>query len=213
MRSLSNISCKLLSRWVSNAKVGFNVLIMQSKQTTPVPFASTTPFVPKTILWTNMSTCHTCDHRHSSIAASVQHLANSGCDGSTLCYCSTKITKANASDHILVCRFFAPIGCTLCPERLFKTLERANNHAWSAHGSGRHTFELQPTVKFKLSAQAGTRFAHMQFSQVLERTRNNTQKRAILKSLIKESNFTATNSYLFRLSAENKHRTDRKSVV
>lgn len=154
-----------------------------------------------------MSTCHTCDHRHSSIAASVQHLANSGCDGSTLCYCSTKITKANASDHILVCRFFAPIGCTLCPERLFKTLERANNHAWSAHGSGRHTFELQPTVDFKLSAQAGTRFAHMQFSQVLERTRNNTQKRAILKSLIMESDFTATNSYLFRLSAENKHRT------
>ena len=176
-----------------------------SKQTTFEVSKEPSKFQP-TYVRSNMSTCTNCDHRHSSVAATVQHLANSGCNGSAICYCHIKITAENASEHMLVCRFFAPIGCTLCPDRLFKTLERANNHAWSAHGSGRHTTELQPTVEFKLRAQAGTRFAHMQYDQVLERTRNNTQKRAILKALIKESDFTAPNSYLFRLSAENKHR-------
>ena len=154
----------------------------------------------------NMSTCNSCGLKFTSVAATVQHLANSGCNGSAICYCHTKITMANAPRHILTCRFFGPIGCSICPGINFKTLERANNHAWSAHGTGHYTPEIQQTVIFKLRAQVGTRFAHMQYEQVLERTRDNIQKRAILKTLIKESDFTAPNSHIFRLSAENKHR-------
>lgn len=150
-------------------------------------------------LYTNLTVCDTCEKGHSSKKAIIQHLANTGCPSSSICYCRNKITPSNAADHMLTCRFFGPLGCTLCPERFFKSLEKANNHAWSAHGGGRYTPILQDTVDFKMKAQAGTRFAHMQINQLKERTRNNAQKRTILKELVKESNFAATNSKFTQL--------------
>lgn len=155
---------------------------------------------PKQInLYTNMTVCDHCEKRHATRKATIQHLANSGCDGSAICYCRQRITKENASDHMLRCRFFGPLGCTLCPGRLFKSLEKANNHAWSAHAGGRFTPLLLETVEFKMHAQVGTRFAQMQVDQLLVRARNNAQKRTILKELIKESNFAASNSKFTQL--------------
>ena len=45
-----------------------------------------------------------------------------------------------------------------------------------------------------MTAQSKTRFDQMQTDQLLERARNNTLKRTILKELVKESNFAGTNS-------------------
>lgn len=150
-------------------------------------------------LFTNQTMCDTCGKGHTSKKAVVQHLANSGCTGSTFCYCRTKLTMANASEHMLKCRFFGPLGCTECPDMTFKSLEKANNHAWSAHGGGKYTPFLQDTVEFKMTAQVGTRFAQMQIAQLKERARDNTLKRTILKELVKESNFAATNSKFAQL--------------
>lgn len=146
------------------------------------------------MLMTNTTICVVCEKRHTSLKAVVQHLANSGCTGSTKCYCGLRVTRDTASDHMLACKYFGPIGCTLCPDRLFKSLDKANNHAWSAHGGGYWTPEIQDTVDFKMTAQIGTRFDHMQLDQLLERARNNTLKRTILKELVKESNFANHNS-------------------
>lgn len=140
-----------------------------------------------------------CNRHHTTRKAVIQHLANSGCDGSAICYCHARVTKDTATTHMSQCRFFGPIGCTICQDRLFKSLESANNHAWSAHGGGRFTEKIQPTVDFKMKAQVGTRFAHMQIEQLKERARNNTQKRMILKELVKESNFAAFNSKFLQL--------------
>lgn len=150
-------------------------------------------------LYTNLTVCDHCEKGHTTKKAIIQHLANSGCNGSTICYCRQKITNENAADHMLQCCFFGPLGCTLCPDRQFKSLEKANNHAWSAHGGGRWTAIIQDTVDFKMKAQAGTRFAQMQVDQLKERARNNAQKRTILKELVKESNFAATNSKFAQL--------------
>jgi len=150
-------------------------------------------------LYTNLTVCDHCEKGHTTRKAIVQHLANSGCTGSTICYCKQKITSENAADHMLACYFFGPVGCTLCPDRLFKSLEKANNHAWSAHGGGRWTPVIQDTVDFKMKAQIGTRFAQMQIGQLKERARNNAQKRTILKELVKESNFAASQSKFAQL--------------
>uniref|UniRef100_A0A8J9WWK4 Polyprotein n=1 Tax=viral metagenome TaxID=1070528 RepID=A0A8J9WWK4_9ZZZZ len=150
-------------------------------------------------LYTNLTVCDHCEKGHTTKKATIQHLANSGCTGSTICYCRQKVTKENAADHMLRCRFFGPLGCTLCPERLFKSLEKANNHAWSSHGGGRWTPIIQDTVDFKMKAQVGTRFSQMQIEQLKERARNNAQKRTILKELVKESNFAASNSKFTQL--------------
>nr|APG78061.1 hypothetical protein 1 [Beihai picorna-like virus 70] len=150
-------------------------------------------------LYTNLTVCDHCEKGHTTKKAVVQHLANSGCTGSTICYCGQKVCNKNAADHMLQCRFFGPLGCTLCPDRLFKSLEKANNHAWSAHGGGRWTPIIQETVDFKMQAQVGTRFVQMQIDQLKERARNNAQKRTILKELVKESNFAASNSKFSQL--------------
>lgn len=150
-------------------------------------------------LYTNLTVCDHCEKGHTTKKATIQHLANSGCTGSTICYCRQKVTKENAADHMLQCQYFGPIGCTLCPERLFRSLEKANNHAWSTHGGGRWTPIIQDTVDFKMKAQIGTRFSQMQIEQLKERARNNTQKRTILKELVKESNFAASNSKFTQL--------------
>lgn len=151
------------------------------------------------MLMTNLSVCDHCGMRHTSRKAVIQHLANSGCTGSAICYCGKKCTREDASEHMLACKYYGPIGCTLCPDRLFKSLDKANNHAWSAHGGGRWTPEILDTVDFKMVAQCNTRFDHMQISQLLERARNNTLKRTILKELIKESNFAGTNSKFMQM--------------
>jgi len=79
-------------------------------------------------------------------------------------------------------------------------LERAKNHAWSAHGGGKWTPETLETVEFKMYSQCGTtRFDQMQLSQLVERACNNNQKRTILKELVKESNFAGTNSKFIQL--------------
>jgi len=150
-------------------------------------------------LYTNLTVCDHCEKGHTTKKATIQHLANSGCTGSTICYCRQKVTSENAADHMLRCRFFGPLGCTLCPERLFKSLEKANNHAWNAHGGGRWTPVIQDTVDFKMKAQVGTRFSQMQIEQLKERARNNAQKRTILKELVKESNFAASKSKFTQL--------------
>lgn len=150
-------------------------------------------------LYTNLTVCDRCGKGHTTQKATVQHLANTGCTGSTICYCRQKVTKENATDHMLQCQYFGPLGCTLCPERFFKSLEKANNHAWSTHGGGRWTPIIQDTVDFKMKAQIGTRFSQMQIEQLKERARNNTQKRTILKELVKESNFAASNSKFTQL--------------
>ncbi|APG78588.1 hypothetical protein 1 [Wenzhou picorna-like virus 26] len=150
-------------------------------------------------LYTNLTVCDHCEKGHTTKKATIQHLANSGCTGSTICYCRQKVTKENAADHMLQCRYFGPLGCTLCPERHFKSLEKANNHAWSTHGGGRFTPIIQDTVDFKMKAQIGTRFSQMQIEQLKERARNNAQKRTILKELVKESNFAASNSKFTQL--------------
>jgi hypothetical protein len=113
----------------------------------------------QTTLFTNLTVCDHCEKGHTTKKAVIQHLANSGCISSTICYCRQKVTNETAADHMLKCRFFGPIGCTLCPDRLFKSLEKGNNHAWSAHGGGRWTPIVQDTVDFKMKAQIGTRFA------------------------------------------------------
>ena len=158
-----------------------------------------TPSTGYITLYTNLTVCDHCEKGHTTKKAIIQHLANSGCKSDTVCYCHYKVTSSNAADHMLQCRFFGPLGCTLCPERHFKSLEKANNHAWSAHGGGRYTSVLQDTVDFKMKAQAGTRFEHMQIEQLKERTRNNAQKRMILKELVKESNFAASHSKFTQL--------------
>jgi len=150
-------------------------------------------------LYTNLKVCDHCKKGHTTKKATIQHLANSGCTGSTICYCRQKVTKENAADHMLQCRYFGPLGCTLCPERFFKSLEKANNHAWSTHGGGQWTPTIQDTVDFKMKAQIGTRFSQMQIEQLKERARNNAQKRTILKELVKESNFAASNSKFTQL--------------
>jgi len=150
-------------------------------------------------LYTNLKVCDHCKKGHTTKKATIQHLANSGCTGSTICYCRQKVTKENAADHMLQCRYFGPLGCTLCPERFFKSLEKANNHAWSTHGGGQWTSTIQDTVDFKMKAQIGTRFSQMQIEQLKERARNNAQKRTILKELVKESNFAASNSKFTQL--------------
>lgn len=98
------------------------------------------------------------------------------------------------------CKYLGSFGCSLCPIQ-FKDIIKANNHAWSAHGTGRHTFDLLPTVTFLiLEAQVGTRFAHMQFTQLEEKARDNKLKRCILSELLVESNFAATDSHFYRLA-------------
>jgi len=167
----------------------------QQRETAVKPCAASL----KIKLYTNLTVCDHCGKGHTTKKATVQHLANSGCTGSTICYCRQKVTKENAADHMLQCQYFGPLGCTLCPDRFFKSLEKANNHAWSTHGGGRWTPIIQDTVDFKMKAQIGTRFEHMQIEQLKERARNNTQKRTILKELVKESNFAASNSKFTQL--------------
>jgi endogenous inhibitor of DNA gyrase (YacG/DUF329 family) len=98
------------------------------------------------------------------------------------------------------CKYLGVLGCSECADLRFKNLEKANNHAWSAHGGGHYTLELQDTITYIMEAQVGTRFDHMHLEQLQERARNNTHKRMILKELVKESNFAASGSLFYRLA-------------
>ena len=61
--------------------------------------------------------------------------------------------------------------------------------------------KTNPNKKEQLVAPRGTRFAHMQISQLKDMARDNTLKRLILRQLVLESNFAATNSKFAQLVA------------
>jgi len=147
-----------------------------------------------TTVLSNVRICPRCKCGHKTIKAVVQHLANTECNSTIFCYCGTLVTGHTASEHVVSCNYLGPIGCKLCPTLRFKCLERANNHAWSQHGNGKFTPVIQESVVLIMQAQGGTRYEHMQIEQIKERARNNTQKRTILKQLVMESNFAATDS-------------------
>lgn len=154
-----------------------------------------------------LTKCTHCDLHHSTVLATINHLIHNGCHGSVQCYCRARLTKENAQTHMSNCYYFGPVGCSECPNLHFTSLEKANNHAWNTHSALRsYSSNLQPTVVFKMQAQIGLRFAHMQYCQLKERARNNTQKRTILKCLIHESNFANSESHFYRMYVDNKNR-------
>lgn len=149
------------------------------------------------VSYTNV--CNICEQRHTNRKAAIQHLPNTNCDANVDCYCGKKLNKRNAINHMKYCKYLGTLGCLHCKDMRFKCLEKANNHAWSAHGGNQHTTELQGSITYILTAQVGTRFDQMHLKQLQERARDNTHKRTILKELVKESNFAATGSLFYQL--------------
>lgn len=144
-----------------------------------------------------------CGSRISTTKKFLNHLVNSKHVGQITCYCGTDVDHLIAEDHLSSCKYLGTFSCTKCDVK-HKDIVSANNHAWSAHGNGKHTFKIQPTVKFDseiLEAQMkNTKWAHMQFTQLEEKARNNNLKRLILRDLIRESDFTAKGSHFSRLA-------------
>lgn len=138
---------------------------------------------------TNLIKCGLCEGKFHTLKAKIQHLANAGCMDAATCWCGFNVTSMTASLHLRKCPYLGKFGCVKCPLSSFKTCEKVRNHVKSAHGHGKWNDQLSELIQFKMQAQVSTRFAQMQVSQLLERARNNTLKRSILKALIKETYF------------------------
>jgi hypothetical protein len=105
-----------------------------------------------------------------------------------------KIQWKEASAHLQGCTWLFPHMCKelLCQDVRFKTLESFCAHVWCAHGQSKK--DIDPLVFLNpIRAQIATRFEHMQVNQLVDKTRNNTLRRFILKQLVLESNYAAKN--------------------
>lgn len=146
------------------------------------------------------TTCLTCSKPHKSVKAQIQHLANTGCSAHITCYCGDVITSDDSKAHLASCEWLIPLRCIegACYGIEYKTLESFSAHVWCAHGHSRK--EIDPiSYLIQASAQAATRFDHMQIKQLIDKTRDNTLRRLILKQLVLESNFAAANSKFLKL--------------
>jgi hypothetical protein len=145
----------------------------------------------------NPKMCEVCNKTHKSVKAQIQHLANTRCEALVVCLCGEAIDWHQSSGHLSTCNLLEPFKCNVikCDNIIFKSLETFCAHVWCAHGQSKK--EIDPMdFRFKIRAQIGTRtrFDHMQLEQLIDKTRNNTLRRFVLKQLVLESNFAAVNS-------------------
>jgi hypothetical protein len=140
--------------------------------------------------------------------------------GETLCACRRRVNALDAYDHMATCLYLGPVECLtvhtfkngkrLC-QRIFDRYTDAIRHGWKDHQGVSQLIRagLDMVVKRNFMIRCGTlrwfaqcgntRFAQMQVEQLWERMRDNTQKRVILKELVKESNFASSKSKFTQL--------------
>ena len=141
--------------------------------------------------------CKVCLKSHKSVKARIQHLANTRCKALVVCLCGEAIDWQQSTEHLSFCSFLRPYMCKeeVCKGVVFKSLETFCAHVWCAHGQSKKEIDpldFQPVIRAQIGVR--TRFDQMQLEQLIDKTRNNTLRRFVLKQLVLESNFAATNS-------------------
>jgi DNA replication protein DnaC len=130
--------------------------------------------------------------------------------------------ESQIKPHVARCKYMNDMKCSLCEcTTTWNEYSKVSNHIISVHLKSKRVDFRNEMISFcqqpQLEAQVGfTRYAHMQLDQLRDKARNNKSMRLILRCLILESDFQASNSKFLQLCVRGKapifHRTGGKLV-